>query len=372
MSAIGCGASSPPACDIPQVPAQSCATAHAMALPTALPPARGNKYGDDLNAATLGFYIFFDANVGAGVGCVTCHAPELTFTDRIPVAMGKGTGTRNTPTTFNAARLSVFFWDGRADSLWSQPLFAIENPLEMASSRLALARYVAQNYGSSYEAVFGALPDMTSWPAAGAPGDPAYDGLTPDVQQQVDRFAANVGKALEAYLRQNASGQSPFDRFLAGDATQLTDVAQQGFRVFLEGGCPSCHSGPMLTDESFHDVGFPGLPDAGEDPGRASGLAILQKNEFNLDGPFADPGPGVPGQIPTGTGQFGAFRTPSLRNVARTFPYAHDGQLTTLQDVLALHAPQLDANAQGTLIAFFEALNGDNPPPPWNDWPVPQ
>jgi cytochrome c peroxidase len=344
-----------------------------MVLPAALPPAVGNMYGDNVQAAQLGFKLFFDLNLGLGVGCATCHAPELTFTDRIAVAEGKDAGTRNTPTAFNAARLSVLFWDGRADSLWSQPLFAIENPVEMGSSRLSLAHYMAQNYRSAYEGIFGPMPgDLDSWPASGRPGDAAFDGLPPTTQDEVNRVAANVGKAFQAYMRLNTSGQSPFDRFLEGDSTQITEVAQNGLALFLKKGCPSCHSGPLLSDEAFHDVQFPGLPDAQPDPGRAAAIAILQANVFNLAGPYADPGPGVPGVIPSEAGEEGAFRTPSLRNVANTFPYGHDGQLATLADVLALHAPNLTEDETGELIAFLQALSGDDPPPPWNNWPVHQ
>jgi cytochrome c peroxidase len=343
-----------------------------MVLPATLPPARGDMYADSDAGASLGFQLFFDGNLGTGISCAKCHAPESAFTDRLTVSQGKDAGTRNSPTTFNAARLSVFFWDGRADSLWSQPLFPMENPLEMASTRLDVAHFVAANYAASYESVFGALPDMTSWPASGKPGDPAFDGLPAKVQDQVNRVFANVGKAFEAYMRKNTTGVAAFDAFLAGDPSHMIDAAQRGFGVFLTSGCATCHSGPYFTDEKFHKVNFPSLDGAAPDPGQAAGMTILENNPFNLAGPYADPEPGAPPVEPSGPGTYGAFRTPSLRNVASTFPYGHDGALPSLSAVMAIHAPGLKSTDEGNLIAFLQTLNGANPPIPWNNWPSPQ
>lgn len=378
-AALGCGspadttqAPAPPVvCERAQV--AHCAEAQAMALPDELPPARGNAHGDDENAATLGFYLFFDGDLGK-VGCPACHAPELAFGDGKATSIGVATGTRNAPTIFNAARLRVFFWDGRADSLWSQPLFAIENPIEMASTRLELAHLLETDpkFTSGYESAFGALPDMSAWPAAGKPGDAAFDQLPASTKDEVDRVAANVGKALEAYMRKNTSGPSNFDRYLAGDETQIIPAAVDGLYQFIVSGCVSCHAGPMLTDEAFHDVGFPSLPDAPDDEGEATGLPVLQGNVFNLAGPFADTGPGVPAKIPAGPGVARAFRTPSLRNVARTAPYGHDGAISTLGEVLSLHAADLTDDERGNILAFLRALNGDIPSRPWSNWPSPQ
>jgi cytochrome c peroxidase len=376
----GGGCSSPasaPECDLPNVPGQYCAEAHEMLLPNSLPPAPGNKYADNNDAAMLGFSLFFDSNMGTGVSCATCHEPELAFTDQRSVSLGKSLGIRNAPTIFNSAMFSVFFWDGRADSLWSQPLFPIENPLEMGSTRLALVQFIEGSYKAKYEKVFGPLPDTSSWPTAGMPGDAAFDGLSSDVQEEVNRIFANVGKALEAFMRKDVTSRAPFDAFLQGDSTQLIEAAQRGFGTFLSSNCQSCHSGPMLTDQQFHNVDFPSLPGAKPDPGRAGGLPILQANIFNLAGPYADPGPGVPGVIPQGTGQFGAFRTPSLRNIDLTFPYGHDGASPGLTDMLGAHAaavkaPSLSADEQGDIIVFLFSLNGAYPPAPWDNWPIPQ
>jgi cytochrome c peroxidase len=354
--------------------AASCGVAAAMRLPAALPQARGNKYGDSDDAAMFGFALFFSSKLGFGTGCVECHAPESAFAEHKPVSIGKGTGNRNAPTVFNAGRLKVIFWDGRADSLWSQPLFAIENPLEMDSSRLELAHLMSDDtsFRPKYEQVFGPLPDMKDWPADGKPGDAAFDALPDAAKDEVNRVAANVGKALEAYMRKNATGAAPFDDYLGGDSSQMIDAAKAGLKAFIDGGCTDCHEGPMLTDESFHDVGFPSLPDAAKDPGRPAGIPVLDANVFNLAGPYADPGTAAIPPVTKDDAPAGAFRTPSLRNVARTGPYGHDGALTTLNAVLAIHAPKMSEEEQGNVIAFFQTLNGAYPPRPWNNWPSPQ
>jgi cytochrome c peroxidase len=356
--------------------ASDCQRVQALQLPAALPPALGNKYGDDEAAARLGFQLFFDSNIGTGVSCATCHSPDLAFTDRLSVSTGKSVGTRNAFTVYNAARLSVIFWDGRADSLWSQPLFAIENPLEMGSTRLALAHLVASDASllPMYENTFGPMSDISQLPATGMPGQASFDGLTAEQQDTVDRIAANAGKALQAYLRLNTSGPAPIDAYLSGNSAAIIDLAKKGLSLFVTSGCIDCHSGPMLTDQGFHDVSFPSLPNANHDPGRADALAILDVNVFNLQGPYADPpttgGTFVPPPEPSNPD--GAFRTPPLRNVTETGPYGHDGALVSLDDVLAVHASPLSLADQGAIIAFLQTLLGQTPPLPWSTWPTPQ
>jgi cytochrome c peroxidase len=378
FTSVGCAdgadAPAPTVCDGTAVPSSECARAAQLQLSQELPAARGNAYADDETAATLGFALFFSTEMGNGVGCPKCHLPELAFTDRSSVSTGKGIGTRNAPTVFNVARLGVMFWDGRADSVWSQPLLAIENPDEMASSRLELAHLIAStpSLRVDYETVFGAMPDTADWPAAGKPGDPAFDGLAPSEQEAVNRVAANVGKAIEAYERKNSTGLAAIDRFLAGDSSALIPAAQRGLRVFLEQKCDSCHSGPMLSDERFHDVGFPSLPGAAPDPGRERGIELLRDSIFNLSGPYADPGAHASDAGGSEAAVFGAFRTPSLRNVTRSPPYGHDGALPSLGEVMELHAPDASEEERGLLLAFLQALNGDYPPSPWNNWPLRQ
>lgn len=344
-----------------------CATVRAMRLPSALPPARGNLYGDHDDAATLGFKLFFRRNLGHGTSCANCHQPELTFTDRLSVSVGVGQGTRNAPTVFNAARLSVMFWDGKADSLWSQPLFAIESPVEMASSRVELLQTLAADttLRPLYEAVFGALPDTASLPATGKPGDASWEALSVEQQTAVNRFAANVGKAFEAYQRKNTTGDASLDRYLDGDLTAIGDLAKQGLVTFVRAGCAKCHAGSSFTDEKFHDAGFGSV---GDDAGRAGAIAVLESNPFTLAGPFSD----EKFTVDTSDRTPGAFRTAPLRNVSKTSPYGHAGTHDTLGATLAFHAATLSDSERGALLAFLLELNGDYPMRPWSDWPQPQ
>jgi cytochrome c peroxidase len=378
---VGCGG---PAGPCPQIAADldaaRCAAAAALVLPAALPASRGNAYADSAAAAEFGFYNFYDLGLSrsGALRCATCHIPEYDFQDKRKVAQGAGLGTRNTPTILNAARLTVWFWDGRADSLWSQPLFAIENPREMDTSRLALAHLIADDSKrrDGYQKAFGPLPDLSDrsrFPDDGKPGDPAFDNMSAADRDSIDRIAANVGKAFEAFERRAVSGPSALDRFLGGDASALDADARRGLAVFLRAGCSDCHGGPLLSDEKFHDAGFPALPGAAADPGRAAAPAIVAANPFNLRGPFADP-VGLPAALPPEetAGEQGAFRTPSLRNTQRTGPYGHDGVFATLSDLLAFHAAALSDADRAALVALLGALQGTPPEPPWNFWPQTQ
>lgn len=374
---------------VPGLSPDECATLPSYLLPLALPAARGNAKGDDDAAAGLGFTLFFDARLSGNqnVRCATCHPPERFFQDGLPVSKGIGLASRNAPTIVNAARLTWIFWDGRADSVWSQPLFALEHPLEMGFDRLALAHRMATSFAAAYQKAFGALPaldDVTRFPEHGKPGDPSWEGMLPADREAVEIVAANVGKALEAYERRAIAGRAPFDAFLLGDASAITPQAVRGLTVFLRAGCPRCHGGPMLTDERFHRVGL-GVGDGAADRGRATGLATLAANEFRGDGDYADPPRGP--APPTATADdVGAFRTPSLRNVARTAPYGHDGSVATLRDMVQrqlggglagplgpvdplLEPRDVPSEDVDAILAFFAALDGSAPPKPWGDWP---
>jgi cytochrome c peroxidase len=384
----------PPPCDlVPELDADGCAAIHALALPAELAPAPGNAKGDDSGAAELGFAIFYDARFSSnqGIRCATCHPPERRFQDGIPTAIGLGALSRNTPTILNAARLRWQFWDGRADSVWSQALFPLENPEEMNFTRLEIAHRVAQSYRGSYEGVFGPLPaldDTARFPPRGAPGDPAFDGMAEADRDAVNRVAADVGKALEAYERKLAAGRAPLDRFLGGDGAALTEAQRRGLVVFVRAGCIACHAGPMLGGETFQDLGLPTPEGRPPDRGRSDGLVVLLANPFSSAGPYWD-GPRPEPPAPPAAADVGAFRAPSLRNVTLSAPYGHDGRFTTPREVVDFHLQgggRGDPRALGTidarlvpralsaadeddLVSFFDALTGDYPLPPWNNWP---
>lgn len=305
-----------------------------MLLPERVPPARGNAVADDERAALLGFHVFFDARFSADneTRCATCHAPEASFSDARPTP----NGVRNAPTIFNAAWSRWFFWDGRADSLWSQPLFAFEGEMHFPRAQIALR--LQKSYAADYAAIFGPLSDDT------------------------DLVVANLGKALEAYMRKIATGRAAFDRFLLGDDAAMRAEAKRGYDVFLAKGCADCHSGPTLSDERFYRVVD------GADPGRGAAHAILAASLFVDGGAFSDDDDLPPLDYEPGDDD-GAFKTPSLRNVTLTAPYFHDGRFATLDEAIAAHGEALTAKEREDVGAFLNALVGAYPPPPWNNWP---
>lgn len=371
----------------PDLDEAACTTVAAMRGVEAPPPSPSNAHADDLDAAKLGFAIFFDARFSRdhNLRCEGCHAPEHDFDDLKPLAIGLATGPRNTPTALDAARRTRgFFWDGRADALWVPPILAMENPREMGSTRLEIAHAMADKYADRYAALFGPLPPLTDtvrFPAIGKPGDPAWDAMAPADQDAINRVAANVGKALEAYLRKLVSGPSPFDRFLDGDATALTAQQARGLAVFVHAGCASCHGGPLLADGKYHDLGVPLQDGADPDPGRAAAIAVERAQLFGPLGPYADAP--VPIDIADATpADAGAIRTPTLRNLTLTGPYMHNGKFATIDEAVAFHltaggpgadpdlvAHPLGAADQAALVDFLGTLTGVKPPPPWNNWP---
>ncbi|MFT3710211.1 MAG: cytochrome c peroxidase [Archangium sp.] len=328
-----------------------------MRLPSKLPDSPKNPVADDLAAAQLGHQVFFDARFSSNqqVRCGTCHEPELYFTDGDPTSTGLVTVTRNSPSLYASPFLHWQMWDGKADSLWSQPLLAFENPKEMDFTRLEIAHRLELSYRAQYEAIFGALPDLSRFPARGKPGDVAWDSLSAADRETIDAVVSNLGRALEAYERKLAMRPGRFDAYLDGDATKLNDQEREGLRVFVTAGCSQCHGGGLLTDESFHALQVPGS----DERGRAEGLELLARSEFKGDD--------VP--APTAADEF-AWKTPSLRNVARTAPYGHNGHFATLEEVVDFHLPANVKPAERTaLLSFLQALTAGDPPSPWNNWP---
>ncbi len=302
--------------------------------PLEAPPADPtNRVADDPAAARLGQWLFFDPSLSGNgrISCATCHDPAKGFSDGKSVAETLGRGTRRTPTVVNAAYQRWLFWDGRVDSLWAQAVQPIENPLEMGGDRRAVAGYLARegDLRRAYEQVFGAPPD---------PG-------------RADLVFANVGKAIAAYERRLVRGDAPFDRYVAhltgrpgGDEGALDSAARRGLHLFLgRARCSLCHSGPSFSDSEFHNTAAPpgewGDP---QDPGRYRGLTLLAADPFNAAGPFSDAPQSAAARrlarLRHTTESFGAFRTPSLRNLAHRAPYMHAGQFKTLGDVLRFYS----------------------------------
>ena len=205
----------------------------------------------------LGRRLFFEKRLSRDgtIACATCHEPSRSYTDVWPKSIGVNSrrGDFRSPRIINRVYGKSFFWDGRAKSLEDQVAQPISNPREMD------------------------LPVADAVARLSASGD--YDGINLDTMR----------RALASYVRTILSGNAPYDRFVAGDKTALSETAKLGLKVFRgKGGCISCHIGPNLTDEALHN---------------------------------------------TGVGR-GSFKTPTLRDVARQGPYMHDGSLSTLEDVI--------------------------------------
>jgi cytochrome c peroxidase len=365
-----------------------------MRLPDAAPPSRGNAYADRADAAQLGFDLFYDARFSANndVRCATCHDPDTAFDDEKPLSKGIDILARNAPTVLDAVRQRWLFWDGRADSVWSQALQPLENPKEMGATRLGLAHGIASYYRQPYESVFGPLPqldDASRFPAAGKPGDASWDAMTAADKSAVDRVFVNVAKAIEAYERKLVTRAAPLDRFLDGDSTAIGDDAKAGIEVFFRVGCAVCHSGALFSDGSFHNLGMVDT-DADSARGRARGVGLLLASEFNAESSYYD-GP-KPGDFPptSSPSDLGAFRTPTLRNVALTAPYGHTGAFPNLPSIIAFHAAgggrgrsdlvgiidpalvpvDLSDSDTSHLVAFLRTLTDGYPLSPWNNWPA--
>jgi cytochrome c peroxidase len=335
------------------------------------------------------------------ISCFSCHSGPYLDDQRSPaprnVSLGAGFHTRNAPTTINSVFYQWTNWGGRFSAPWELPIAVVESPVIMNSSRLRLAHVIFDTYRTEYEAVFGAMEpaigsDPVRFPASGKPaaaGAPpgAWEGMTDADRGVVNLVLANFGKAIEAYLRKLVSRNAPLDRFVAGDEDALDQSEKRGLRLFLgEARCFSCHSGPLLADNLFHNLG---VPQTGErvpasDDGRFKDIPGLIASPFNSAGAFSDN---------TGTGRLngvtnpppestrGQFRTPSLRGVALTAPYMHSGQLPTLEAVVAFYVAgggtpvagvrdaqmvplDLDRRERRDLIAFLHALTGESVPAP--------
>lgn len=376
------------------------------ALPGALPADPTDEYADDPHAARLGQFLFFDSQLSGNgqVSCASCHQPALAFTDGRALARGIAVGTRNAPSVLDAAYDPWLFWDGRADSLWSQALQPFENPGEMGTDRLHVAHLLHDDPAlrAAYQRVFGRFPDLDDlrrFPAHARPDAGrqaavarAWAGMTAADRYAIDRLFSNLGKAIEAYERRLTDRSSPFDRYVAalraGDTAgqnAISPAAKRGLALFVgRANCELCHSGPAFSDGQFHNIGLPALPSEAADTGRSAGIRLLSADPFNAIGPFSDRRAGPSREhiayLPSPLSQLGAFKTPDLRNVALTAPYMHDGRFATLAQILEFYAegraasrgrligvreetadlvPALNERQKTDLIAFLKTLTGD-------------
>jgi cytochrome c peroxidase len=440
-SAHAAATSGPPSVDRSRLPAElSSLTDDEVArilrmspLPS-LPPDPTNRVADDERAAELGHRLFFDTRLSpAGVSCATCHEPARHFTDGRPLARGIGDSTRNAPTVIDAARRRWTGWDGKFDSLWSQALSPIENPVEMGSSRARVVGVVRDDPAlrALYESIFGPMPtELDEGALEEAPrqageavpggtagssaertaGASAAAGDAADVarpQIVIDEATANILKSLGAYQRRLLSEPAPIDRFVEALVAPEDDAGvragleafgpaeRRGLALFVStAGCTQCHRGSSFTDEEFHNLGFAGANGrVADDPARLAAVDFLQSNPWNAAGRWSDGRTSPKAALVRGLRRsgdlFGQFRTPSLRGVAGTAPYMHDGRFATLDEVvrfydtlegaspvghhgeLVLEPLGLGEAGRADLVAFLRTLGDRAPKSKWTVHPSP-
>lgn len=304
------------------VGAAGAASAQSLGLPPVPIPADNPQTAEKIE---LGNKLFHDTRFsGDGtLSCATCHADDKAFTDsplKTSQGIRKQAGTRNAPTIINAAYYSLLFWDGRASSLEDQSQFPIVNPIEMGlPSHEPLLKIVRSDpsYSEAFKKVFGKSGN--------------------------DITMEEVKKAIASFERTIVAGDSPFDHYYFKHETNaISDAAKRGFDVFLnQGRCVSCHTieqdRALFTDNRFHNIGVginriqPDVPRLSAEflKAKASGLdvdkAVLMDPKTSDLGRFA---------VTTHFDEIGAFKTSTLRNIALTAPYMHDGSLKTLKDVV--------------------------------------
>ncbi len=330
----------------------------------ALPPVQIQTMPLDALTA-FGQALFFDTqlNPHSDKGCVSCHQPSRAFSDGLAHPADNPL-KRNSPSLLGAGSRRWQFWDGRADSLWSQalgPLFAAH---EIALTPAQLMRTLDESprYRSLYSQAF------APWPAALPPADSA---LAEDIQ-------AHVGIALAAFVGELKPQYAPFDEYVhalsEGDLnkanTAMSGRAQSGLRVLLRSNCITCHRGAAFTDGQFHNIGT-----GDSDPGRAEGQRLWQASPFNCLSEIARRVDKACATAPRESAEIsrllhGAFKTPSLRGLRHTGPFMHDGRYETLMDVLAHYRsppesdhglPNMGAISDreaADIVEFLQALSG--------------
>jgi cytochrome c peroxidase len=416
---VGCASQVPARPDIPEdVWARlEALTADELRAPA---PDATNMVADDEAAALFGQRLFFDPgfagplldedNDGTAealghrgetgrVSCAGCHLAEGDFLDwrstRQQISLASGWTRRRTPSLLDMGQATILTWDGRRDTAYSQVFGVIESPLELNSSRLFVAQRIAAVYREEYESIFGELPSLAYEPlaperagCAEMPEDPLTGRCPQPGHDDMDviRVVANMGKALGAYQRRLSCGPSRFDAWMHGDLDALDEDEQAGAVLFVRSGCDTCHSGPYLTDQSFHNLGvaylFTLFVDTYYDPGASEGLAAVRDDLLNSRGPFSDGDDGRLDTVPEDPSSLlGAFRTPSLRCVGRRPSYMHAGQMRSLEDVVAFFNRggdnggflgtkdprmvrlELTQDERRQLVAFLRSLDGPGADP---------
>ena len=282
----------------------------------------------DPKKVALGKMLFFDPRLsGNGImSCATCHNPALGWSDGMPTGRGHNGMVleRATPTIINVGFNNIFMWDGREKSLEDQATGPIVNPNEMHNTTDNMIKTLK--------------------------GIPGYVKAFNDAFYGLGINVSRYRTAIAQFQRSVVANNSPFDRWIRGDAAAMNAQQVRGFEIFRDpgkGNCMVCHRPPNFTDDGFHNIGLPSFGEKNPDLGRNSQVKVDMTR--------------------------GAFKTPPLRNIAQTAPYFHDGSAKTLDDVIKHYMsggvvqtnlspnmikPNLNNQDKKDLIAFLEALTG--------------
>ncbi len=326
-----------------------------------VPTDPSNRYADNPKAAVLGKRLFFDSRFSGNlkVSCATCHPVNENFADDLPLAHGIGTTDRRTMTLVGAGYYTWLFWDGRKDSLWAQALGPLESPVEHGFTRTQSAVVIRDHYRKEYNEIFPEFPETVvkhdlSFIAKPSPEEPAllkkWLSMSHETREDVNRVYVNMGKAIAAFVRTIVPEPSRFDRYVEAmmreDADDMMNTLSnneaKGLRLFIgKAKCTNCHTGPLFTNGDFHNIGVPQPSHLPVDRGRADAIGKVLADEFNCFSRYSDAKARDCAElrfIDTDTEKYiGAFKTPTLRNVAERPPYMHAGQINSLMDVLRFY-----------------------------------
>jgi cytochrome c peroxidase len=397
-----------------------------------------NRVAKDAAAARLGQSLFFDKRIQAQplqigkttvdptlspapspnptalgeagdlgkVACASCHEPGHWHSDfhSMPrnLSLAIKYAFRNDPALVNAVFYEELGWAGTADRLWTFITSTPEGPV--GGTRAGLVHVLSDHYKSAYEAIFGALPaGVASWPAQARPKlsaaekpttvtQPwidAWSTLSADDQNAINTAYANACKAIAAYVAKLASRNAPFDKYVAGQHDAISTAAKRGLGLFIgKANCVACHAGPFFTDQKYHAIGVAQTGDnvPAADTGRFAVLTNYAAGVplFSGAGAYSDDvnagmarlvakGLASPAPTPSDDDK-GKFRTKSLRQIAETSPYMHDGVLADLPAVVDFYDQGggdvankdplmkklgLTAQEKSDLVEFLKTLTGD-------------
>jgi len=371
----------------------------------------GNRISGHPQAISWGEQLFFDQRLsGDGqFSCASCHDPQMGWGkhEAMTTIRPEYPAKRHVPSLWGVRYNRWYFWDGRADSLWSQALMPLEDPAEMANNRIQIARLIIKDHAlcKSYQALFGEIPDLllkTQLPMRGKPIEKnkthtdhqAWDRLSKPVKQAINHLFANIGKAIASFEETLVATGSPFDRFAdqllkaeqsneAPSPTALSSQAVRGLKLFIgKAACVNCHFGANFSDGEFHHPFLQPFSLTG-DLGRYNGIPLLLNNKFNSYSIYHDANKKTARNkldyVYNNVLFRGQFKTPSLRNVALTYPYMHTGEFKTLAEVMEyyntiseristnnhqevlLTSLKLAKSEQNDIIEFLQALTDESP-----------